>query len=34
MTYIHKMAVALSRNLAFSALFRFRFLPKRNMMLS
>jgi hypothetical protein len=32
MTYLHRMENALSSNLAFAALFRFRSLPMRNMM--
>jgi hypothetical protein len=34
MFYIHRMRNGLSSNLAFQALFRFRFSPKRNMMRS
>jgi hypothetical protein len=34
MPYIHKMTAALSSNLAFAALFRFRSPPKRNIMRS
>jgi hypothetical protein len=32
MIYIHRMQNALSSNLAFEALFPFRFVPKRNIM--
>ena len=34
MTYIHRMENALSSNLTFAALFRFRSPPKRNIMRS